>query len=112
LQLCVHHAGFEGFFRFNELSNLHIEWHADHIRIFVPRSKTDIYREEKFVYIHKTGGEYCSVEVLSKYMSIASIRARQLRAFLFRLLIGVPQARIFLFVGKTFAFLFEKQRDI
>ena len=37
--------GFAGFFRFNELSNIqanHIEWHEYHIRICVPRSKTDI----------------------------------------------------------------------
>ncbi len=69
--------GFAGFFRFNELRNIqadHIEWHEDHIRILVPRSKTDIYREGQFVYIQRTGGDYCPVSVLSKYMGAASIR--------------------------------------
>ena len=36
------------FFRFNELCNIapnHIEFHSQYIKIFVPRSKTDVYRE-------------------------------------------------------------------
>ena len=68
--------GFAGFFRFNELSNIqanHIEWHEDHIRICVPRSKTDIYREGNSVYIQRTGGEYCPVTVLLQYMVTGSI---------------------------------------
>ncbi len=81
--------GFAGFFRFNELRNIqadHIEWHEDHIIIMVPRSKTDIYREGQFVYIQRTGGDYCPVSVLSKYMGAASIRFDS-SAFLFRPLV-------------------------
>ena len=40
--------GFAGFFRFSELSNIlckHIVFLEDHINIFVPHSKTDVYRE-------------------------------------------------------------------
>lgn len=39
---------FAGFFRYDELCNIvpkHIEFHSDFIRIFVPRSKADVYRE-------------------------------------------------------------------
>ena len=39
---------FAGFFHYHELCNIvpkHIEFHSDYIRIFVPRSKTDVYRE-------------------------------------------------------------------
>jgi hypothetical protein len=68
--------GFAGFFRFNGVRNIqadHIEWYEVHIRIFVPRSKTDVYREGKFVYIQRIGGEYCPVSVLFNYMNSASI---------------------------------------
>lgn len=37
-----------GFLRYNELCNIapnHIEFHSQYIKIFVPRSKTDVYRE-------------------------------------------------------------------
>ena len=44
--------GFAGFFRFSELSNIsckHILFLEHHIKIFVPHSKTDVYREGNFV---------------------------------------------------------------
>ena len=53
--LCT--LGFAGFFRFSELSNIlckHIVFLEDRIKIFVPHSKTDVYREGNFVYIVKT----------------------------------------------------------
>ena len=40
--------GFAGFFRFKELANIrtsHIEFAHDHMFIFIPDSKTDVYRE-------------------------------------------------------------------
>ena len=80
---------FAGFFRFNEVSNIQadpIEWHKDHIRIFVPRSKTDINREGKSVYIQRTGGEYCPVTVLLHYMGSANIGFNN-SDFLFRPLV-------------------------
>ena len=43
---------FAGFFRYNELCNIapnHIEFHSQYIKILVPRSKTDVYREGNFV---------------------------------------------------------------
>ena len=81
--------GFAGFFRYNELGNIqanNIEWHEDHIKILVPRSKTDIYREGKFVFIQKMNGVYCPVGVLLKYMGAASI-ACDSSGFLFRPLV-------------------------
>ena len=53
--LCT--LGFAGFFRFSEVSNIlckHIVFLEDHMNIFVPHSKTDVYREGNFVYIAKT----------------------------------------------------------
>ena len=67
---------FAGFFRYNELSNIvpsHIEFHSDYARIFVPQSKTDVYREGNYVYISATGTRYCPVGVLRKYMGVVGI---------------------------------------
>ena len=49
---------FAEFFRYDELCNIvpkHIEFHSDYIRIFVPRSKTDVYREGNYVFLAHPG---------------------------------------------------------
>lgn len=67
---------FAGFFRYDELCNIvpkHIEFHSDYIRLFVPRSKTDVYREGNFVYISASGSKYCPVGVLQHYLDLSGI---------------------------------------
>ena len=51
----------------------HIEFHSQYIKIFVPRSKTDVYREGNYVYISASESQYCPVSVLRKYMNLANI---------------------------------------
>ena len=68
---------FAGFFRFNELCNIapnHIEFHSQYIKIFVPRGKTDVYREGNYVYISASESQYCPVSVLRQYMNLAGIQ--------------------------------------
>jgi len=68
--------GFAGFLRYNELSNLkpeHIAFHKDFIKIFIPKSKTDIYREGNYVYISRTQTKYCPVLIIEKYMKVANV---------------------------------------
>ena len=60
---------FAGFFRFNELCNIA----PNRISHFVPRSKTDVYREGNYVYISASESQYCPVSVLRKYMNLAGI---------------------------------------
>ena len=69
---------FAGFFRYNELCNIvpnHIEFYSEYIKIFVPRSKTDVYREGNYVYISSSGTRYFPVSVLRKYMKFAGMDA-------------------------------------
>ena len=78
-----------GFFRFNELCNIapnHIEFLSQYIKIFVPRSKTDVYREGNYVYISALESQYCPVSVLRKYMNLACIHDNS-NLPLFRLLV-------------------------
>ena len=45
--------GFAGFFRFNELANIqpkHLAFCDGFVKIFVPRSKTDVYRGQLCLY--------------------------------------------------------------
>ena len=67
---------FAGSFRYDELRNIvpkHIEFHSDYIRIFVPRSKTDVYREGNFVFNSVTRSKYCPVGVLQRYLDLSGI---------------------------------------
>ena len=67
---------FARLFRYDELCNIalkHIEFHSDYIRIFVPRSKTDVYREGIFVLISAAGSKYCPVGVLRCYLDLSGI---------------------------------------
>ena len=38
------------------------------VKIFVPRSKTDLYSEGNYVYIGKLESKYCPVTILRKYI--------------------------------------------
>lgn len=73
---CICAIGFSGFFRFNEMSNIvvqHIQRYQDHIKIFIPQSKTDVYREGNYVFIKRLANQYCPVSVLERYLQAANI---------------------------------------
>ena len=44
-----------------------------HIGIFVPRSKTDVYREGNYVFISAFRSKYCPVGVLQRYLDLSGI---------------------------------------
>lgn len=72
--LCT--LAFAGFFHYDELCNIapnRIEFHSDYIRIFVPRSKADVYREGNFVFISASRSKYCPVGVLQRYVDLSGI---------------------------------------
>jgi len=69
-------SSFTRFYRYDELCNIipkHTEFHSDYIRIFVPRSKTDVYREGNFVFISASGSKYCPVGVLQRNLDLSGI---------------------------------------
>ena len=68
--------GFAGFFRFNELANIqpkHLTFCHGFVKIFVPGSKTDVYREGNYVYIAKLENKYCQVAILHRYIEAANL---------------------------------------
>ena len=67
---------FAGFFRFSKLVNIqpsHLTCHDEFIKVFVPGSKTDVYREGNYVYISKSQSNYCPVSILRRYVDAASL---------------------------------------
>ena len=84
LTLCV--LGYAGFFRFNELVQLRrCDFHFEDsfMRIFVQRSKTDIYRDGAWVVIAKTFKCTCPCLLTQRYFSVASFSAES-EDFIFR----------------------------
>ena len=68
--------GFAGYFRFNELANIqpnHLTFYDEFVKIFVPKSKTDVYREGNCVYVAKLRGNYCPVSILRRYIQAANL---------------------------------------
>ena len=72
---CICVIGFSAFLRYNELANIttnHVQFREDRVRIFIPTSKTDVYREGNYVYIEKIDTEYCPTKILRRYMDISN----------------------------------------
>ena len=68
--------GFAGFFRFNELPNIlpkHLTFCDGFVKILVPRSKTDVYKEGNYVYIVKLENKYCPAAILRRYIEAATL---------------------------------------
>ena len=68
--------GFAGIFRFNGLANIqpkHLTFCDGFVKIFVPRSKTDVYREGNYVYIAKLENKHCPVAILRRYIEAANL---------------------------------------
>ena len=68
--------GFAGFLRFNELSNIqakHLTFCDGFVKTFVPRSRTDVYREGNYDYIAKLEAKYCPVAILRSYIEAANL---------------------------------------
>ncbi|XP_057296275.1 integrase/recombinase xerD homolog [Hydractinia symbiolongicarpus] len=63
--------GFCGFLRFSEISNLKrcdVNYKNSFMKLFIAKSKTDIYREGHWVYIGACGNGICPVYNLTEYM--------------------------------------------
>lgn len=76
---------FSGFLRFNELVNIRfkdIRFCPSHVDLFIPRSKTDIFREGNKLYIARTNKNTCPVACLKNYIKVANILEAD--EFLFR----------------------------
>ena len=75
-----------GFLRFSELVNLRccdVEFHEDHLSLFIEKSKTDQFREGRWIFIAKLDSVACPVRILRKYLTSAKLDTSD-DGFLFR----------------------------
>lgn len=71
---------FAGFLRFNKLVNIRfadLTFFDSHVQIFIPKSKTDIFRQGNKLLIARTGKETCPVVCLENYIRIQRLRTRK-----------------------------------
>lgn len=67
---------YAGFLRFDELSDLRasdVSFKDSHVVLSIRKSKTDIYREGKHVYIARGVTSACPVSMLERYVAQAVI---------------------------------------
>ena len=70
--LCMITVAYSGFSRFNELSNIRckdLSFQDDHLKLNIPKSKTDQYRHGCDILISKGTTSACPVNMLKRYMS-------------------------------------------
>ena len=78
--------GYSGFLRFSEIANLkraNISIQDDHMTLNIVKSKTDVYNEGNKVVFARTLSKSCPVNMLERYLDIASIKS-DVDEFIFR----------------------------
>ena len=73
--LAICFTAYAGFLRYDELSNLRfsdLKSYNDYVKIFIAKSKTDIYRQGFWVHIAETFKRTCPVAILSNYVRQAN----------------------------------------
>ena len=75
--MCV--IAYTGFLRFNELSQIrfnHITFTVDSLTLFIPTSKTDVYRGGRTVAISKLDDSpACPVKIIKEYLSLVMVHS-------------------------------------
>ena len=84
--LCMITLSFAAFLRFDELSNIRCKdlvFHSNHVKIAIPRSKTDQYRFGSDVLVSKGTTSACPLSILKRCMDLANLTV-QSESYLFK----------------------------
>ena len=77
---------FVGFLRYSEVSQLRecdLDIHETHMKVFIRKCKTDVYRKGNWIYIAKLDSEICPIKIINQYVKQAQAN-RNSEKFLFR----------------------------
>ena len=69
-------VSFCGFLRYSEAANIRrsdIMFQKSYMKIFIEKSKTDIYRNGNWVYIARGESELCPLTILQNYLKLAKV---------------------------------------
>ena len=73
MSICL--LSYSGFLRFDEYSNIlfsDVVFHENYVTLFIEKSKTDVYRDGKQVFIACTDSKCCTVKMLKRYIESAN----------------------------------------
>ena len=85
--MCFCILGYSGFLRYEEIAGLRVSdicFEETHLRIFIESSKTDVYREGKWVYIAKGDTPLCPDKIVRSYFAKCGIADFTCDEFIFR----------------------------
>lgn len=111
LNLCV--LGYTGFLRFNELVGLRrcdFEFESTFMRIFIERSKTDVYRDGAWVVIAQTYKPTCPVKLCMRFFELAGFEPNS-DEYIFRSLTFYSSQGIYKFRNPT-PLSYSRSREI
>lgn len=79
--------GFRAFLRYNEIIRIrkgNVVLHQNYMKVFIEKSKTDVYRGGKWMYISTGISSTCPVEIIRLYLRKGGFESQKKEAYLFR----------------------------
>ena len=113
MNICL--LGFCGFLRYQEISNLKREdiiFCNTYMKLFIEKSKTDMYREGKWVYISKCDSQLCPVDNLKQYLHHAGIFDCDYESYLFRAIVVSKNKKFGVFRKQNTPLSYTRTREI
>ena len=111
---CLFLLGFSGFLRYSELSYIkmnNIEFHDTYIKLFISKSKTDIYRRGSSIIIAKTSNDLCPVFWLKLYIDSAGLSLNS-DSYLFRSISFVKSKGVYKLCDRNVPLSYTRAREI
>ena len=85
MTFCI--LGYCGFLRYDEISNLQFGdfvFERTFMKIFIEKSKTDVYRDGKWVFIAKGDTQLCPIQIVNRYFRECGFTPDSGHEFIFR----------------------------
>lgn len=76
LRTCIFLLGYAGFLRFSEIVNIrrsHLTFYESYLKLFIAKSKTDVYKQGTSLCITRTNSNTCPVDMLLRYLLLSGI---------------------------------------
>ena len=62
----------------------HLDFKQNHLSLFIPKSKSDVYRDGNHVVIARLNSKTCPVAMLEKYLELAQFNIADSECYIFR----------------------------
>lgn len=85
--MCFCLLGYSGFLRYEETAALRVcdfTFEPTHMKVFIEKSKTDQYRDGKWLFISRGSTELCPVKIVQTYLEKCGLNDMSSEEFIFR----------------------------